>query len=98
MQAQLEGILQKRKNRVLSKILGSKESIADPHLSEDARAELRKVILDEVNALCEFALDLMEEVGDPGVQINEQALDMLTELHQEVVGGSRRLEVTAHGR
>lgn len=54
-------VLGNRRNRVIANLLSFKEAICDPYLSEEASKALRKEILDQINDLCQFAFDLLDD-------------------------------------
>lgn len=52
-------ILESRRGRVLRAVLAAKERIADPKLTNAEAADLRKVVLEEVNDLVDLAINLI---------------------------------------
>jgi hypothetical protein len=72
-------LFEKRRNRAIAVILGFKEDYCDSFLPEDVSQDLRKVILDEFNDVCNLAIDLMEE----GVIFNQEFFDRIRLIDQE---------------
>lgn len=73
--------LAKTRNRVIKVILSYKERMCDQYLPDAVSAELRSVILDNVNELCDLAFDIIEaERPNPGVVFNELFLEKLEEM------------------
>lgn len=85
MNSALMEMLAKRRDRSISIILGTKERECDRDLSREASQKLRKVILDQVNDLVDFAIDVCDSLDTGGVILNEQYLTKLDELHDAVV-------------
>lgn len=71
-----KGFLGKRRDRAIATILGFKEDECDYYLPEDVSRELRAVILDNINDVCDLAFDLMDE----NVEVNQLYLDILEKL------------------
>ncbi len=84
MQAEVEGILERRKNKVIAKLLGTKEAEIDSHIDPDVARRYRKLILDEINAYHDFALDVMREVDLDNTNINGAALEMLAAISEQL--------------
>lgn len=84
-------LLGKRRDRAIAIILRAKEVECDRHLPPPASAKLRKVVLDQLNEVTDFALDLLRSYAEaaeaPGhqVAINELFLQRLVEIHEAVV-------------
>lgn len=72
------GFLGKRRDRAIATILGFKEDECDYYLPDDVSKELRLVILDNINDVCDLAFDLM----DDKVDINQYFLDVLDKLEE----------------
>ena len=64
MSDSLEKLLSVRCNKAIAIILSSKEELCDPFISQESAAIMRKVVLDQLNDLVEFALDLSGNTGD----------------------------------
>lgn len=78
-------LLNKRRDRVIAIILGVKERECDEYLPPEVSAKLRKVVLDQVNELCDLASDLLRSEPEATV-VNEIFLQKLEEIHEAVVG------------
>jgi len=76
-----KGLLGKRRNRCIATILSYKEQNCDLMLSDEAAIGLRKVILDEINDLCELVFDIVDEQ----VVFNESFFAMFEEMHEIIV-------------
>lgn len=72
------GFLGKRRDRAIATILGFKEDECDYYLPDDVSKELRLVILDNINDVCDLAFDLM----DDKIDINQYFLDVLDKLEE----------------
>lgn len=68
--------LAKRRDRAIAIILSYKERECDGFLPDYISRELRKVILDQVNDICDLAFDLI----DDDIVINEEFLNKLDEI------------------
>jgi len=80
-----KGFLGKRRDRAIAIILGFKEDECDYYLPEDVSKDLRAVILDNINDVCDLAFDLM----DDNVDVNQYFLDVLDKL-EEIQNGSTK--------
>ena len=70
--------LQKRKDRAIASILSFKDRECNEYLPDDVSAELRKVILDEINSFCESAVDVSNgNVNDLFVEKLDEILNRL---------------------
>ena len=76
-----KGLLAKRRNRCIATILGFKEKNCDDYLPIEVSDNLRKVILDQINDLCELVFDIIDE----DVMFNEDYFLMLEEIHNAIV-------------
>ena len=85
----LSDMLARRRDRAISIILGMKEKECDRHLPKDASQKMRKVVLDQVNDLVDFAMDLCNSLDNGEVVLNEDYLKKLDEIHVIMVNGSR---------
>ena len=72
-------VLEKRRDRSIAKILSFKEKKCDEFLPADISAELRKVILDEINDVCDLALSLNAQ----GEELNQLFLDKMAEYYPD---------------
>ena len=76
-------IMAKRRDRAISIVLGVKERECDPHLPPEARAKLRKVILDQFNDLFSLAVDLLPSPQrEVGVVVNDLYRDKLDRIDE----------------
>jgi hypothetical protein len=66
----------RRRDRAIATILSHKEKQCDTYLPQDVSFELRKVILDNINDLCDLAFDLIND----DIVINDDFLDRLDEI------------------
>jgi hypothetical protein len=87
MQPVLMEFLANRRDRACAIILGVKERECDKQLSPDARAKLRKVVLDQLNDFYDVAMDIMKSLDSGETVLNEEWLSKLDEIHMAVVGG-----------
>lgn len=69
-------VIAKRRDRCLATILSFKEEEIDDFLDEELAAELRKVILDAVNDVCNLSIDLLDNSG----AMNELFIERLSSL------------------
>lgn len=69
-------LIGKRRDRAIAIILGFKEDNCDEYLPDDIKERLRKVILDQINDVCNFSIDVAEEK----TVINEEFLKRLVSL------------------
>lgn len=69
-------VLGKRRDRAIAKILSYKEDMCDDYLPEAVSDELRMVILSQINDVCDFAFDLIND----DIDINELFLDKLDQI------------------
>ena len=79
-------LISKRKDRAIAIILGVKERECDESLSDAQSFALRKVILDQINDLYDFVLDVALNDTD-GMLVNQVYLDKIDELHEKMVNG-----------
>jgi len=75
-----KGFLGNRRDRAAATILGYKDQKCDSYLPPDVSAGLRKVILDQLNDLCELAFDLL----DADTVVNEIFLERLDAIYEKV--------------
>lgn len=86
MQAALETMLKRRRNRSIATILGIMDRECASQLSEATHQRLRKVILDQINDLCDVIHDLAASLDTGEVTLNEYYLNRIDEIHQSLVG------------
>lgn len=79
-----EEVLNRKKKRAIAILLRFKETNCDQYLPENVSFELRKLILDQVNDLCNLAVDMMESSTD-GIVVNEVYLDQVARIYEVVV-------------
>lgn len=77
-------VIKRRRNKALATILAAKEQFVDPTVDPVIAEHLRKVILDEVNGLCEIAFAVMESVARADVELNQLYFTKLDELLNEI--------------
>ncbi len=82
----LKEMLAKRKDRTIAIILSYKEEHYDGFVSDDVAREFRKVILDQLNDLYDFSLDLLRSVEHGSVTINEEYVQRLDDALQKAEG------------
>lgn len=89
MQASLDSLLAKRRDRAIAIILGVKERECDARLSPDQSQKLRKVVLDQLNEFFDLVVDIMRSFDTGDVVINDQYLSKLDEIHRVVMKTNR---------
>lgn len=77
-------LISTRGNKAIAIILSSKEELCDPHISQESAATMRKIILDQINDLVEFALDLSNTSGDT-IYNDEYMRRKIDAIYSEVV-------------
>lgn len=77
-------MLGKRKDRTIAIILSYKEEHYDQFVSNEVARDFRKVILDQLNDLYDFALDLVQTSGT--VTVNEEYVQRLDEALRRAEG------------
>lgn len=85
MQAAIEDLLRKRKDRAIAIILSTKERECDKDLTAMASQKLRKVVLDQLNDFYEMCRDVMDSLDTGDVTLNDQYLEKIDELHATLV-------------
>lgn len=68
--------LGKRRDRAIAIILSYKEKECDYYLPDYISKQLREVIMDQINDICDLAFDLIND----DIIINEEFLDRLDEI------------------
>lgn len=76
--------VERRKNKVLSRVLNTKDATIDPHLPSGAGDEFRETIMREVNDFAEIVTFVIEAALQ-GQIVNEYTMD----LRQRVNGRDR---------
>lgn len=84
MQAALEALLKKRKDRSIAIILNVKERECDKHLPEQASLRLRKVILDQLNEMYSMMIDVADSLDTGDVVLNEEYLGKIDRMVEEL--------------
>lgn len=84
MQAALEQLLRKRRDRSIAIILGFKEREVDRHLPPPVQAKLRKVVLDQFNEFFELIHDVAGSLDNGEVVLNEEYLGKIDEMHDAI--------------
>lgn len=91
MQASLDALLAKRRDRAIAIILGVKERECDSRLSPDQSSKLRKVVLDQLNEFYDIVVDIMRSLDTGDVVLNDVYLGKIDEMHTRLVGNGSRL-------
>lgn len=73
--------ISKRRDRVIATLLSEKEDICDKYLPADVSSEFRSIILDELNDLANFCIDVAVSLESGGVVFNEEYTKKLDEIH-----------------
>jgi len=82
----IDKLLSRQRDRAIAVILGFKEREVDRHLSPEVSRRLRKTVLDELNELTAFAIDIaMKEQQSGSPVVNELFLQRLNEIHEVIV-------------
>jgi hypothetical protein len=79
-------MLGKRKDRTIAIILSFKEENYDQFVPEEVARNFRKVILDQLNDLYDFSLDLLRSVEGGSVTINEEYVARLHDALEKAEG------------
>lgn len=74
-------MLARRRDRSISIVLGLKEKDCDSYLPPQVQQRLRKVILDQMNELTDFAIDVCNSLDNGDVVLNETYLRKIDEIH-----------------
>lgn len=69
-------IVAKRRDRCIATILSFKENEIDEYIDTELSGDLRKVILDNINDVCNLAVDLLDDASI----VNDVFLDKLDEM------------------
>lgn len=86
MQSGIKDLITRRRNRAIAIILTAKEDLCDSHISDESSLALRKIVLDQVNELCDLFVDLMDTVDDSSIVMNEIYLSKIDEIHRALTG------------
>lgn len=77
--------MERRRDRAIVSILSYKDRACNQYLPQEVSAELRKIILDELNEFCESALDVIE--GSTNDLFVERLEAIHTLLKEQTEGG-----------
>ena len=78
-------LLDRKKNRLIRVILGTKERLYPDGVVPDDGGAFRKVVLDEINAFFEQVSDIIDTLQhDRSIVVNQLFLDKLDELREEI--------------
>ena len=77
-------VVRRRQRRVARAIVEVKEQIADPHLTPEEAARLRKVIFDEVGDFADLIVSLLPSVTRDDVSLNGHAIELLEQIHSHI--------------
>lgn len=84
MQQALTDVIAKRRDRAIAVLLGIKEREIDQYLPLEARALMRKAILDQLNDFYGLVVDVLGSLDNGDVVLNELYLEKLDGLHRDV--------------
>lgn len=87
---QVVALMARRRDAAIKMILRTKELEADPCLSPEVRAKLRKVVLDNINELHEAWVDVVSRYEETGVTINQLWLEKKFEALHEAINSNGR--------
>lgn len=80
------GLLERKKNKMIRVILGTKERLHPDGVCPDDGGAFRKVVLDEVNTFFEQVIDMIGTLQqDRTIMVNELFLEKLDEMKNELV-------------
>lgn len=77
-------IVARRRDRAIAVLLGIKEREVDQYLPPPVKARMRKAILDQVNDLHGFFVDVMKSLDTGEVVINDIYLEKLDQMYRDV--------------
>ena len=77
MESTFQGVLAKRRDRLIATILGAKEDLCDPYIPKEVSDEFRKVVLDQVNDYADLCFDLLKSLDNGAVVINEEFINKI---------------------
>ena len=86
MQPVLNDVIARRRDRAIATLLGVKEREIDQYLPSEARALLRKAILDQLNDFHSLVVDVMRSLDTGEVVLNDLYMEKIDQLHEVVVG------------
>jgi hypothetical protein len=81
----LLGLLERKKNKMIRVVLGTKERLHPEGICPDDEGVFRKVVLDEVNDFFEQVCDIIDQLQhDRTITVNQLFLDKLDEIKDEL--------------
>lgn len=86
----LKDMLSRRKDRSIATILSYKDEQLDQYLPTEVSMAFRKLVLDQLNDLYDFSLDLLRSVEGGSVTINQayvERLEAALDKAEELVSG-----------
>ncbi len=89
----LPEMLARRRDRAISIVLGLKERECDQYLPKEVQQKLRKVVLDQMNDLVDFAMDVCNSLDNGEVVLNDIYLQKIDDLHDNM---SRLVETNGY--
>lgn len=87
----LNDMLKRRRDRAISIVLATKERECDTYLPREVSMRLRKVVLDQLNELADFAIDVCNSLDTGEVVLNEDYLSKLDEIHNVVMNNGAKV-------
>lgn len=81
---QEEAVLAKKRDRIIASFLSFKERECDQYLPPDVSQSLRKKFLDDVNDLCDLALDLIVSPDNPVIW-NEEFINRFDTIYEKIL-------------
>lgn len=80
----IEDMMCKKRDKICAIILSVKDKQCNQYLTDESSVALRKVVLDQVNDFCDYALDLIEasETDD----ILNELIFKIDDIHKKVSG------------
>lgn len=85
--AALMEMLGRRRDRAISIVLKFKDKECDPHLPDQTRRKFRKIILDQMNDIADFAADVCRSLDTGEYTLNQIYIDKLNDIHKYVTEG-----------
>ena len=82
----VKNLLIEQRRRTVGALMGHIEEKVYSRLTPPERKELRDKVLQTVNAYHDICLDILKSSVNDGSVVNEQALELLAEIHTRVVG------------
>lgn len=77
MQAVLNDVLARRRDRVIAILLSFKERECDQYLPRDVQVRFRKIVLDQLNEFADLSADMMRSLDNGEQTLNELYFDRL---------------------